>query len=266
MKSKSHLPCRLTGCARDTAQIFALIFVSIFGLAGAAFAAESGPKFGPAATRLARSHEFIRTHAAPDFWAMMPYYTAQQTHKSCSVASITMMLNGLRSQTDLKASDLLVSETLVAEKNAFLKNAVGPRGAGVALEDLAKSLRELLKTWDPAHVYEVEIVHMTSDPKKAAEARTLLKKALSENEKSAQDFILANFLQGELTGDPEGMVGHISPIGAYDARNEKVLILDPDREYYEPYWVSTDALIKAMATQDSDAKLNRGYVWVKRKS
>ena len=37
---------------------------------------ESKPKYGREATLLRNSHEYIQKHTAPDFWAMMPYYTS----------------------------------------------------------------------------------------------------------------------------------------------------------------------------------------------
>ncbi len=76
---------------------------------------------------------------------------------------------------------------------------------------------------------------------------------------------MVNFLQSELTGDPEGKVGHVAVVGAYDEKNSRVLILDPDREYYEPYWVSVDTLLKGMNTQDKDSNRNRGYIVVTKK-
>jgi hypothetical protein len=41
-----------------------------------------------------------------------------------------------------------------------------------------------------------------------------------------------------------------------------VLILDPDRQWYEPYWISVDTLLAGMATKDSGGTAYRGLVRV----
>jgi hypothetical protein len=52
----------------------------------------------------------------------------------------------------------------------------------------------------------------------------------------------------------------VAPIAAYDQKNSRVLVLDPDREWYEPYWVSEDSLLTGMATEDTTAHAFRGYI------
>lgn len=76
--------------------------------------------------------------------------------------------------------------------------------------------------------------------------------------------IVVNFLQSRLTGDPEGAVGHLAPLAAYDDRQQAALLLDPDRDWYEPYWSPLPALTAAMATPDKEAGHMRGYLHIKR--
>jgi hypothetical protein len=54
-----------------------------------------------------------------------------------------------------------------------------------------------------------------------------------------------------LTGDPEGG-GHVAVIGAYNAENRQVLILDPDREWYEPYWSPLESVFQSIKNPKSD--------------
>ncbi|MGC4118533.1 MAG: phytochelatin synthase family protein [Myxococcales bacterium] len=84
-----------------------------------------------------------------------------------------------------------------------------------------------------------------------AEGLARLRAALEENERSARDAMIVHFVQDELTAAPGGPYPHISPIGAYDAARRRVLVLDVDREWYEPYWVSDEALFKAMSRRTS---------------
>ena len=53
-------------------------------------------------------------------------------------------------------------------------------------------------------------------------------------------------MQDDLTGARGGPYAHISPIGAYDSVTRRVLILDVDRGWYSPYWVSDKDLLAAI--------------------
>jgi hypothetical protein len=93
-------------------------------------------------------------------------------------------------------------------------------------------------------------------------ARLRLRRLLIENERSACDFVIINFLQSVATGDPAGAVGHVAPVGAYDAAKNRILLFDPDRQWYEPYWISEETLLAAMATKDPVSGRARGWVQV----
>ncbi len=236
----------------------ALFFALTFPVSQAAAA---NPKYGPDATRLHDAREHIRESAAPDFWALVPYYVPQQDGRSCSVASVAMLVNAARADQKLTASDELVTQPGILKKvnSKIWKQGVGSTGRGVTLDQLGALVGESLKAYGFAGA-KVEVVHVDAE---SPEAKAKLQHALAENEKSAGDFILVNFLQSVYTGDPEGAVGHIAPLAAYDAKRGRALIFDPDRQYYEPYWVSVDVLVKGMATADQVAGKNRGYVHVR---
>lgn len=241
----------------------------LFALSSSTFADTPKPKLGPLATRLVDSHEYFQTHPAPDFWAMMPNYVSQVWEGSCSVASVAMVVNAARAHMKLTADDKLATQQdLVAKVKGPVGNhswadAVGANGkiegmlhGGVNLDELAVVLRESLEQYGVKPV-KIEVVHV--DEINAA-SKKKLHDALVENEKSARDFIILNFNQKIYTGDAEA--GHISPIAAYDARKKSVLVMDVDREWYDPYWVSEETLIQGLATRDTSNSRNRGYIWV----
>jgi hypothetical protein len=230
--------------------------------APAADATESHtPKYGSTTIPLSHDHAYFenRSHAAPDFWALIPYYVPQEEH-ACSAASISMVLNGFKSAKPLKSSDELVRQLPLIQKtnDPNWQKAIAS-GNCLGLESLTGVLRNVMKIYGYDNA-KVEVTHITDQSPKTA---SLLRKALRENEKSSHDFIIANFIQGILTGDPEGMdSGHVSLVGAYDAKAKRVLILDVDRQWYEPYWVPEALLLKAMNTTDKGSQQFRGFIHV----
>jgi hypothetical protein len=243
------------------AKALLLSTLSAWAVAGIVHAAPSKPKYGPEAVPLSQSHEYFRANAAPDYWALSPYYMAQQDGRSCSVASVAMVINGARADLRLTSDDELVTQPSVLKRanDETWSRGVGALGRGVTLDQLKVAVEKSLKGYGITAV-SVEAVH-TDD----SSARTLsaLRQALIENEKSAGDFIILNFDQGVYTGDTPA--GHIAPLGAYDAKKKRVLVMDPDRQWFEPYWVSDETLLKGMATLDKEAGRSRGYVVVKLK-
>ncbi len=238
----------------------------VLALAASGRAAESRPKYGPGATRLSDAPAYLRGAEAPDFWALMPHYVPQRDGRSCSVASAAMVVNAVRGRRALRADDALVTQTALQDRvgDKPWKRNTGPGGKGVTLDELGPLLERSLRAYG-VDVAETRVVH-APDPKDAAARAAFvgaLREALRENERSSTDFIVVNYLQSVLTGDPEGDVGHIAPLAAYDAKSDRALVLDPDREWYEPYWVNTAVLADGMATVDPVAKIPRGYVRVR---
>ena len=73
-------------------------------------------------------------------------------------------------------------------------------------------------------------------------------------------FVLLNYLRSAI-GQERG--GHISPLAAYDADSDRLLVLDVSRYKYPPIWVETAALFDAMNTPDADNEnRSRGFVVV----
>ncbi len=221
--------------------------------------AETKPKYGPEAIVLSKSHDYMRRSAAPDYWAISPYYVPQQDERACSLAVVTMLLNAAKKDQKFTSDDELVTQKnlLAKVKNEVWHKGLGEGGHGVSLDELKTIVEESFG----AHGFKdvkVEAVH-TNDTSKATKDK--LHKVLVENEKSDHDFVLINFIQGVYTGDADA--GHYAPIAAYDAKNKRALVMDPDRQWYEPYWVSEETLLKGMVTQDKTAQKNRGYLWIK---
>lgn len=207
--------------------------------------ATSGPKYAPTTTPLSQDHAYLQSNPAPDFWKLISFYVPQEEH-ACSAASIAMVLNAFLSGQARTASDENVRQLPLIEKvdNQSWKAAIAS-GKCLNLAPLAEIVRAALKAYGFERA-TVEVVHVEALDTKT---RARIIRMFEQSEKSANDFIIANFIQGAVTGDPEAMdAGHVSPIGAYDAVRKRVLILDVDRQYYEPYWAPIEKLLEGMNT------------------
>jgi hypothetical protein len=218
------------------------------------------PKYSQENDRLALNHEYFRQNPAADFWALIPYYVPERNNASCSLATAVMVVNAARAEQTLHAADgLATQKDLLAKlKNKTMEQKLSDTGHGIDLEGLAKLVQSSFDIYGIKGA-RVTVVHVDQNEK---ETQKKIHRALIENEKSARNFMLVNYLQSTFTGDPEGAVGQIAPVGAYDEKKKRVLILDPDRDWYEPYWVSEETLVAGMNTKNADVNQNRGYVWV----
>jgi hypothetical protein len=247
--------------------IYFLMASSLSGVS-ATFGQESKPKYGPNASPKAlplfHSREYFQSkdHPSPDFWALIGYYVPQQNDYSCSAASVSMILNAARARLHKTSEDALVTQKTLLEKIqvenwAQRLSAEGWKGShGTSLDELARVTEASFKAFGFPQV-KVKTVHVD---RSSAEMKSRLVKDLIENEASATNFILANFNQRSYTDDSDA--GHIAPVAAYDSQKGRVLVLDPDRQWYEPYWVSVDVFLKGLATKDSGGKAYRGYLLI----
>ena len=188
------------------------------------------PKFGPDAVPITRAVDYVRNAPAPDYWALAPFYVPQATSASCSLASVTMMLNALRGLPALASERLVTGKQLLDRlDDDHWRAATAEDGEGISFGELETYVRRSLA----AYGIEAEIeVWRPRDASAATLAE--LRRLLSENERSADDIVLLAFDQGTLTGDVG--LGHIAPLGAYDPVTKRALVMDPDRAWYVPYW------------------------------
>ena len=244
-------------------RIKALVFAVVGGVSLAVFAQvptqsdDAKPKFGPDAVPITQASDYLRTHTAPDYWALSPYYVAQATGSACSVASVAMMVNALRG-LPAPASERLVTQNAVLNTlgDESWKAAVAENGEGVSFAEFEGYVRKSAAAFGLRT--EVEVFRpRDNSPETLAELRRIL----TENERSAEDIILLAFDQGTLTGD--ATVGHIAPLGAYDSAQRRVLVMDVDRSWYVPYWSSDEKLLEAMLKPDRADPTGSGLIRVR---
>ena len=198
------------------------------------------PKLGPNAVPLSTDNAYLREAAAPDYWAFSPFARAQFTSSACSIAAVTAAVNGLAG-LPARAEDTILSqpELLEATGLPLWAELSAEGGDGVTFDQLAEFTAAALTAREMP--YSVTTMHPSSDDATTLDA---LRAALAANEASADDAVLVYFNQGVVTGDWDGP--HVSPIGAYDAGRDRVLILEVDQDWYTPYWTPVPVLLQAM--------------------
>lgn len=216
-------------------------------------------RYVPGVVSIIQDHSYIRTHDAPIYWSISPYYLPQLTGSSCSLASATMVMNALRiPQIQYANQKLATTDSVVHSANNAWENDVKQGGEGVTLDQFGLFLTQAMKAY---HILptKLDVIHAT----RAKDIATKFHQALLEGEKTGRTFIIVNFDQKFISGTESG--GHFAPVGAYDINTKRVLIMDPDREFFEPYWVPEYRLLNSMGTEDSTAHKNRGFVIVRLK-
>jgi Phytochelatin synthase len=228
-------------------KIFIFMFLSFHALA-IDFIPKYGPLEKPRAILLRQSYEYLKKSSASDFWALIPYYSGMRTGHSASAASVAMILNALRKDKKFSSSDELISESDLLKKvttENWAKQLKGKKPKGVNILQLQKIITAALSIYDIKNK-KVELGSKSED----------IRKKLLENEESDQNFILCRYLQSAFTDDPEGAVGTYSVVAAFDSAKDLVLILETDRAYYEPYWVSLETFMNGISQAEG------GLIWI----
>lgn len=243
----------------------ALAFLALTAGAAGEFSPKYAPEDNPTATPLKRRPGHIRTAEASDFWALIPYYEGMRGAHTASAASAAAVLNALRQDTRYSSADeLITEESLLAATTAYgwAERLTGEKPKGVDLVLFGALFEAALSTYGVTAA--VRTVPVASS--QAAEVARV-RKLLVDNESSDKNFLIALYKQSVFTGDPEGAVGVYAPVGAFDAARDAVLILETDRRWYEPYWVSLDAFVKALsALRDAADRPAGGLISIQAKT
>lgn len=245
-----------------TALTTLLAFAPISDLGAFDLKPKYGPSLEPKAIPLHSAFSFFQnpTQNQDQFWALISYYVPQANGASCSAASAAMVINAARAKLNKVASDKVITEKMLLDRikieNWHLRlHPGGDHGKhGIHLDGFAKVMQQVfLQNGFPKAKVSAVHVNGTDEKSKSSVVHALMKLSL-------KSFMIVNFNQKSFTNDAD--VGHFAPVAAYDPKAGKVLILDPDREYYEPYWVSVDSFVSGMVTTDSSVSTNRGYITI----
>ncbi len=189
-----------------------------------------------------------RNQGDSDLSPLLEHFESQQHRAHCGVASVVIALNALR--VDAPSSPELEPFRYHRQNSLFLRPetaaAVSPDAVsqhGMTLDELGAILL--------SYGLSTRVVHGADITLDAF--RVLLRDSVERS----GDIVLVNYFRPTI-GQEGG--GHISPVAAYDADSDRVLILDVARYRYPPVWVAIEALWSAIRTVDSSSTLSRGIV------
>ena len=196
---------------------------------------------------------FTQAQAKAGFWRLMHFYESQVDQTYCGVASSAVILNSLGIESPPAPA---IYPFKKFDQNNFFSEAVlaikPPKYvhlSGITLDELAAMIR----------TYGVQVdVHHAAAPLDLVGFRTIAAAALTDPKAR----VLVNFHRKTL-GQEGG--GHHSPLAAYDAVSDRFLILDVARYRLPPVWAPAADLWASMATEDTDAKANRGFLVIRAK-
>jgi hypothetical protein len=200
------------------------------------------------------SHEgesyFAESDAREAYFPLASNFLTQKTQAYCGVASIVMVLNALNIPAPpvpeyVPYRTFTQDNVLTPQTDAVLPREVLAHH-GMTLDQIGGILL--------TQPVKVEVHH--AGDSSVDEFRNLARSYLAD----PGHFVLINYQRGAI-GQESG--GHISPLGAYDSKTDRFLILDVARYRYPPVWARTSDVFDAMNTKDADnAEKTRGFVLV----
>jgi hypothetical protein len=216
------------------------------------------PKYPPWLTLLQDDPAHIRRSPAPSYWALSAFHIGQFTDSCCSLATAVMLVNAARGSRHLRAGEKLVTqEDLLAAIGdpGWTHACTDPQGNGASLREMAPILERAYGLFGVAGA-GVEMVQLTD----ATAAADGFREALGAMERAPTTQLALNFDGAPVYGQAD--YGHFSPAAAYDAARDRLLVLDVDRGWHEPYWAPVEVMLAAMATLSRKDGTPRGYLKV----
>ncbi len=183
------------------------------------------------------------------FYRLAPHFQPQRDPCHCAVAVAVIALNTMK--LDERGDSVPYSqETLLSEATDPIRNRKTIQGPNPGFT--ASQLAKLLEHFGLNIVVNYEDI---PESKGAVRLRKTLKKAF----KKGGPLCLANFSYAPLMGEGGG---HFSPLAAYHAPSDSVLVLDVANHKTLWYWAPTELLVKAMREVDKSANSPRGMLLV----
>lgn len=218
-----------------------------------------------------------RSAARADFAALANQFEAQSNAAFCGPTTTAIVLNALyagspelpRDRSRLRAEDVqhlppgwdlsvprFTQDSVISRGHKTRAQVLGEpvKVAGREVRDGGYQLRQLDDMLRANGLATTPVI--VDDTKTEQDIRGELRHNLQQG----GDYVIVNY-QRKAIGQRGG--AHISPLGAFDATTDSVLVMDVNPASAGWVWVPTTSLIKGMRTFDTVE--NRGYILVRRR-
>lgn len=189
----------------------------------------------------------VRRH----FFALQPYVESQQNLAFCGPASIAAVLNSLEiprpSVAQLYPYPFFTQDNIFTSATQRIKSYVQVSSQGLTLAEITAFLNTLGVKATTFHAEQLTLENL----------RHLVLGTL-ENPAAR---VIVNYSRAHLGQDGDG---HFSPMAAYNASSDSVLLLEVAKFESPPVWVALSDLLFAMQTTDPDSGKSRGLVVVQK--
>lgn len=181
------------------------------------------------------------------------HHVTQETDASCSLASITILVN---TALELQGREPFTQGEVLQHVDSTTWSAgIANGGNGASLKELGQYLVETLVCLEIPYS-SVTVFHYSEDTEEA-------RKLFRDNFSDTTTMVIANFDICEVL-PVDDHIGHFSPVATYE--NGQFLVLDVAKDLVDigwqngPHWVDEDKLFKGMHTHNTENTDWRGYV------
>lgn len=188
-----------------------------------------------------------------DFWPLIADFVSENKETFCGVASSVMVLNALKLPAPVAPN--WYPNNSWNQENIFTLDALRSVASvqsieeeGLTLDQVAALLRASGATAAPTFAAGSSLETFRADALAAL--------------KDPDRYLVVNVGRAVLGQGTIENGGHVSPIAAYNADQDRFLMLDVARYKYEPSWIPAERLFRAMNTIDTTSGKTRGYVVV----
>lgn len=184
------------------------------------------------------------------YFQVSPYIDTQENQGFCGIASMAASLNSLpQLDRPFSADDwpyrYFTQDNLFTVQSSKVKAKPIVAASGLTLEQMQLFLNAL----------NIKSSVSFGSALSADTLRNLLKSTLNRPDQR----LIVDFSRQSLQQEGHG---HFSPIAAYDAVSDSVLILDVAKFKYPPFWVNVNDLLGSIQTIDSDSGKSRGILLI----
>lgn len=198
-------------------------------------------------SKLGRQHllESLSSSSAESYWALSQHFTNQSDPAYCGITSLMTVLNSMGVDPQVRWRGgwrFYGNEDTLLDRCCISKERV--QRIGIDMEDFSR-----LAT---CQGLRVSLNRASPNRDGPADFRNSVQAATS----SPTSILVVSFGRSHLgqTGD-----GHFSPIAAYHAGSDSILVMDVARFKYPCYWVSVADMYEAMRPVDITTNQPRGW-------